>query len=74
MSDVCERCSTRGHERHVAAVLTVTFATDETEDGEALLSHEDAFTMPLCMACASDVIRELQDVTRWSSNQPEDPS
>ncbi len=57
----CERCSKRGVEASVSRVLTIADVVDESPDGELILSPHDAFTEGLCLACASDVQRWLQE-------------
>jgi hypothetical protein len=61
MTMVCERCAKDGvADRGVERVLTIVDVVDEQPDGTLQLSNHDAFTVGLCLACASDVQRMVQ--------------
>jgi hypothetical protein len=57
---MCERCKSNG----VSRVLTVSDVRDETPEGELISTNFDAWTMGLCLLCASDAQRWLQ---QWAS-------
>ncbi len=58
--NMCERCAKRGVENPVSRVLTIA---DELPDGALQLSNSDAFTMGLCLACASEIQRTIVAAT-----------
>jgi hypothetical protein len=57
---MCERYKSND----VSRGLTVSDVQDETEQGELLTTILDPWTMGLCLTCASDAQRWLQ---QWAS-------
>jgi hypothetical protein len=58
----CTRCQANA----ISRVLTVSDIQDETPEGELISINFDAWTMGLCLSCASDAQRMLE---QWASDE-----
>jgi hypothetical protein len=61
----CERCKTNGVQR----VLTFHDVKQMTEEGKLLTSLVDPWTMALCLKCASNAQRGLE---QWAASPPDE--
>ena len=55
----CERCIKRGVETDASRVLLIQDVVDEDPEGGPIISNHDAFSMGLCLSCASDLQQQL---------------